>query len=95
MKDNDYFDHTDSKWRHVWDRAKDAGYEFSTISENIANGENIEDVISGFVHSKIGWHEIVLSREYSHIGIGIVLYQDNQKKTHTYFVLDFATPLQQ
>jgi len=67
MADNNYFDHEDSQGRHVWDRANEAGYEYSAISENIANDKTIEGVISGFVHSKMGGHERILSSEFKNI----------------------------
>lgn len=93
MKKNNYFDHTDSQWRHIWDRAKDAGYQYSVISENIANDNTIEGVISGFVQSKMGGHERILSREYEYIGFWVEEYYDGNKKWYAYFVLDFASPL--
>ena len=84
MKDNNYLDHEDSHGKHVWDRAKSVGYTYSDISENIANGETIESVVSWFIHSKKGGHEIILSDKYTQIGFGIAW---------TYFVFDFASPL--
>lgn len=93
MANNDYLDHTDSQWRHVWDRAKEVGYQYALISENIANDETIQGVISGFVQSKMGGHERILSPEYTAIGFGVETYHDTNARSQIYFVLDFASPL--
>lgn len=88
MVENDYLDHVDSQWRHIWDRAKDNEYKYYSISENIANDDNIREVISGFVNSKIWWHEEILSNEYENIWFGIAIDAGG----NAYFVLNFAKP---
>ncbi|GGJ76558.1 hypothetical protein GCM10010123_03180 [Pilimelia anulata] len=62
MADNDYFSHTGKDGRKPWDRARDAGYSGSYVSENIAMGGSVdaERVVDMWMSSKDGHRENIL-----------------------------------
>jgi uncharacterized protein YkwD len=54
------------------DRARDAGYDYLNIAENLATAENtpLSDVMKGWMESKIH-RDNILSKDVTQIGLGI------------------------
>lgn len=73
MAERDFFDHQDpSTGAAPGDRAKAAGYAWSTVAENIAIGyATPEEVITGWMNSE-GHRQNLLNPEYREIGVGYV-----------------------
>ena len=88
MAEMDFFSHTDPATNsQPWDRAVHAGYDYSAIAENIAQGQPaVEDVMNAWMNSP-GHRANILDWYPSELGIGI--YQGG---THgTYWVQSSAT----
>jgi uncharacterized protein YkwD len=70
-------------------RADDAGYDFASIGENIAKGEEAtpKEVMKGWMKSK-GHRENILAAKYQEIGIGIA----EGKEKVLYYTQVFGTP---
>jgi uncharacterized protein YkwD len=70
MAQNDYFSHTSSDGRQLWDRVKGTGYKFTMVGENIARGQvSAKEVMQAWMSSTSHSHNI-LNCEYREIGIG-------------------------
>jgi uncharacterized protein YkwD len=71
------------------ERAKDAGYEYLKIAENIAQGEEVklEDVVKGWMESKLH-RENILNKDLTETGIGI----KRTDKGEVYYTQVFGTP---
>ncbi|WP_428243293.1 CAP domain-containing protein [Gynuella sp.] len=72
MIDNNYFDHTGSDGSRPANRAKDAGYNYSWVGENIAAGYNgITSVMDGWLKSP-GHCRNIMSSNYTEMGASIL-----------------------
>ena len=70
MADQDFFSHTGKDGSKAWDRAKNLGYQYSRIGENIAAGQRTpEQVVSDWMKSS-GHRRNILDKNYTEIGIG-------------------------
>ena len=71
------------------DRAKDAGYQYRFIGENIAwSPETPKEVLEGWMNSP-PHRENILKEEFTEIGVGVAKNQKGEQ----YWVQVFATPL--
>ena len=87
MADNDYFSHQDNDGLQVWDRALTAGYEYSTIAENIATGQDTTgEVHDGWLGSP-GHCANLMNPEITHFGAACADHKntDNQPYWTTVF----------
>jgi uncharacterized protein YkwD len=88
MAAQDKLDHTlDDKT--FADRAKDAGYQYRLVGENIAwSRETPKDVLEGWMNSPLH-RENILKEEFTEIGVGVAINQKGER----YWVQVFGTPL--
>jgi uncharacterized protein YkwD len=71
------------------DRAKDAGYEFAVLGENIAwNSDTPRDAVEVWMNSK-PHRENIWNEEFTEIGVAVA----KSKKGETYWVQVFGSPL--
>ncbi len=70
MLQDDFFDHTAPDGSSVSNRAKDSGYEYLLVGENIAAGQTTaEEVVQGWMNSP-GHRANILNPNYTEIGVG-------------------------
>jgi uncharacterized protein YkwD len=70
MATRDYFEHASPEGEEVWDRAKEQGYDYSTVGENIAVGQrSVSEVMTGWMNSP-GHKANILKADYTHFGYG-------------------------
>lgn len=68
MAARDYFEHASPEGGEVWDRAKEQGYNYSYVGENIAVGQrSVKEVMVGWMDSK-GHRENILNSNFTHLG---------------------------
>lgn len=73
MSNNDFFDHTGTDGTNVGVRAKDAGYNYSWIGENLATGfTTVEDVMEAWRTSTSGHCEMMLNENFTEVGVARV-----------------------
>ena len=71
MADRQYFEHESPDGLQVWDRVRAEGYDYSSVGENIAVGqESVVEVMDGWMDSP-GHRANILSPDYEHFGLGI------------------------
>lgn len=93
MAQHDYFSHNGLDGSTVGDRAKGAGYQFSSVGENIAAGYTTpEDVVQGWMNSP-GHRANILNPNYQEIGVGYYYLANDTGKVnyHSYWTEDFGT----
>jgi uncharacterized protein YkwD len=80
-----YFAHRDPDGKTVRERARDAGFDWSAIGENIAEGQqSVKEVVESWMRSA-GHRENILDRRYTRTGVGLALGRD--PKTGEYRIL--------
>ncbi|MBW8874015.1 MAG: hypothetical protein JF614_03560 [Acidobacteria bacterium] len=68
-----YFAHESPEGHTIRERAKDAGYDWRAIGENIAEGQtSVAEVMSTWMHSP-GHRRNILSRDFKELGTGLAL----------------------
>jgi uncharacterized protein YkwD len=89
MVDRNFFDHTNPDGQAPWDRLDEAGYAWSYCGENIGGGyTTAQAMFDAWMESTMGHKEIMLSPDYTEIGIG---YATGGTYGH-YWTADFARP---
>lgn len=88
-----YFAHISPSGQGVGDLAKQAGYEFIAIGENLALGdfENDEELVRAWMDSP-GHRENILNPQYQEIGVAVLQGEFGGRKTWL-SVQHFARPL--
>ncbi|MDI6870404.1 MAG: CAP domain-containing protein [Bacillota bacterium] len=71
MKERDYFAHHSPEGTGPFTLMREAGADFSTAGENLAEGPSADRIFAGWMKSDEQRRNI-LSREYTHLGIGVV-----------------------
>jgi uncharacterized protein YkwD len=80
-----YFAHRDPDGKTVRERAREAGFRWSAIGENIAEGQqSVKEVVESWMRSA-GHRENILDRRYTRTGVGLALGRD--PKTGEYRIL--------
>ncbi|HXO40106.1 MAG TPA: CAP domain-containing protein [Thermoanaerobaculia bacterium] len=80
-----YFAHRDPDGKTIRERARDAGFDWSAIGENIAEGQqSVKEVMESWMRSA-GHRENILDRRYTRTGVGLALGRD--PKTGEYRIL--------
>lgn len=80
-----YFAHRDPDGKTVRERARDGGFDWSAIGENIAEGQqSVKEVMESWMRSA-GHRENILDRRYTRTGVGLALGRD--PKTGEYRIL--------
>ncbi len=73
MLARNYFAHESPEKHTVRERAKDAGYEWRAIGENIAEGQtSLAEVMTTWMHSP-GHRRNILDRDFKELGAGLAL----------------------
>jgi uncharacterized protein YkwD len=73
-----FFDHRDSELGGVQDRAKQSGYSFSALGENIAAGvSSPEELVSAWMASP-GHRDNILGSSFTQIGVCFVNDPDSE-----------------
>jgi uncharacterized protein YkwD len=89
MVDRNFFNHTNPDGQAPWDRLDEAGYAWWYCGENIGGGyTTAQAMFAGWMDSTMGHREIMLSPDYTEIGIG---YVTGGTYGH-YWTADFARP---
>ena len=87
MAAQDMLDHT-LEDRTFADRAKDAGYQYRLIGENIAwRPESPKELLEGWMNSPLH-RENILKEGFTEIGVGVAKNQKGER----YWVQLFGTP---
>lgn len=92
MAENDCFDHLCPNEPNLGKRARDAGYEWRSVAENIAAGqEDAAEVVASWMTSP-GHRKNILNPAYREIGIGYVLLDRDGGKVvwRHYWVQNFG-----
>ncbi len=85
MLGRSYFAHRDPDGRTIRERAREAGFDWSAIGENIAEGQqSVKEVVESWMRSA-GHRENILDRRYTRTGVGLALGRD--PKTGEYRIL--------
>jgi uncharacterized protein YkwD len=73
MLARNYFAHESPEGHTVRERAKDAGYDWRAIGENIAEGQtSVAEVMTTWMHSP-GHRRNILDRDFKELGVGLAL----------------------
>lgn len=75
MADNHFFAHVSPTTGDVGDRVKRAGLELGLVGENIALGGSANEMHTGLMGSP-GHRGAILSKDYTHVGIGVAYEGD-------------------
>ena len=94
MADNDCFGHRCPDEPDLVARAGNAGYEFRTISENIASAMNDPAEAVGSWMTSEGHRGNMLDPDMREIGVGFVLLNEDggKQKSRQYWVQNFGAP---
>ncbi|HEX3557072.1 MAG TPA: CAP domain-containing protein [Thermoanaerobaculia bacterium] len=85
-----YFAHESPEGHSVHDRAKDAGYDWRALGENIAEGQtSVAEVMSTWMHSP-GHRRNILKPGFKELGAGLALGRSGGEY-RTEWVQDFGT----
>jgi uncharacterized protein YkwD len=85
MLGRSFFAHRGPDGRTVRERARAAGFEWSAIGENLAEGqESVKEAVEAWMRSS-GHRENILDRRYTETGVGLALGRD--PKTGEYRIL--------
>ena len=77
-----YFAHRSPDGKTVRERARLAGYEWSAIGENLAEGQqSVDEVVEAWMRSP-GHRENVLDRKYTETGFGLAMGRDPKKNEY-------------
>ena len=80
-----FFAHRDPDGETIRERAREAGFDWSAIGENIAEGQqSVKEVVESWMRSA-GHRENILDRRYTRTGVGLALGRD--PKTGEYRIL--------
>jgi uncharacterized protein YkwD len=71
MVDNGYFAHESPTYGHAADMLDDAGYEYTSVSENIARSASVAKAHAQFMSSD-GHRRALMGSQWSKMGVGIV-----------------------
>jgi len=89
MVDRNFFDHTNPDGQRPRDRLDEAGYAWWYCGETIGGGyDTAQAMFTAWMESTAGHREIILSPNFSEIGIG---YVTGGRYGH-YWTADFAQP---
>ena len=90
MAENNFFSHTGSDGLSAGDRVTNAGYDWSTVGENIAAGyETVEIVMEGWLASP-GHCANIMQARYTEFGSAV--YEEPDSDYRFYWTQVFATP---
>ena len=85
-----YFAHESPEGHTIRERAKEAGYDWRAIGENIAEGQtSVAEVMSTWMHSP-GHRHNILSPDFKELGTGLALGRSGGEY-RTEWVQDFGT----
>lgn len=82
MANNNFFSHTGSNGLKSWDRARNRGYRYNYIGENIAAGYgSVASVQSGWLRSA-GHCRNIMKREYTEMGAACIARSKSDYKRY-------------
>ncbi|RTZ78674.1 MAG: CAP domain-containing protein [Gammaproteobacteria bacterium] len=82
MADNDFFSHTGSDGTNVADRAREAGYDYSYIAENIAAGYKTPEAVMEAWMASPPHCTSIMSKNYREFGNAMVWSDNTQYPTY-------------
>jgi len=86
-----FFDHRNPDGQLVRERAVEAGYKWTKIGENIAEGQlSVEEVVDTWLKSP-GHRRNILDPDFQELGVGLVLGQ-SRGRWRILWVQNFGTP---
>jgi uncharacterized protein YkwD len=87
-----YFAHESPSGTTVKERSKEAGYDWRTIGENIAEGQlTVDEVMKTWLESP-GHRRNILDPGFTEIGIGLALGKGKDGERRVLWVQDFGAP---
>jgi uncharacterized protein YkwD len=87
-----YFAHESPSGTTVKERAREAGYEWRTIGENIAEGQfTVDEVMDTWMESP-GHRRNILDPAFTEIGIGLALGKGKNGERNVLWVQNFGAP---
>ncbi len=91
MAQGSFFDHVDLNGKTVANRAKEAGYRYRVVAENIAAGQdNLPEVIMEWIASK-GHCENMIDERVTEFGIAVAASRNPADPFTTYWTLVLGT----
>lgn len=91
MADRNYFSHTNPEGLNSWDRMRDAGYDYSHATENIAAGfDDLDQTMQQWLTSQMGHCKGIMDPESTEIGIGY--YPKSSSQYRHYWTQNFGAP---
>lgn len=91
MASNNFFSHTGSDGLQSWDRARNAGFQYSRIGENIAAGyNNVASVQTGWENSA-GHCRNIMNPDFKVMGAGCITRSNSDYQR--YWTVVFGTRL--
>lgn len=92
MAKGGFFDHVDTSGKTVAQRAKDVGYRYRVVAENIAAGhESLSEVVMEWIASK-GHCENLIDDRVTEFGLSMVQNNDPSAPYSSYWTLVLGTP---
>ena len=85
MVEDDYFGHVSPEGWNVWERLNRAGIWYASCAENVAKTLTVTNAHRGFMESE-SHRDNILTREYTHLGIGILKGPDGLLFTTQNFI---------
>ena len=93
MRDNDFVAHVSPRSGDVGDRAQAARYVHLQIGENVARDTSVYSAEEALMRS-LGHRQNILSRSYTHLGVGVAIEERLSGGPSLSLVQVFATPAQ-
>lgn len=91
MRDSRFFAHVSPRTGRLVDRAEAAGIAFRRIGENIAIGDDVQQAQYALMRSP-GHRLNLLDPEFTRVGIGVALFEDDDGRRRVYVTENFLAP---
>lgn len=88
LSTDQFFDHADAQGKSAGDRAKEAGYRWTLIAENIAAGQNSPAEVMNTWMNSPKHRANILNGRVMEVGVGYVV--DRDRRYDHYWVMDVA-----
>ncbi|MBV6459661.1 MAG: hypothetical protein HONBIEJF_02812 [Fimbriimonadaceae bacterium] len=88
LSTDQFFDHSDQQGKSAGDRAKDAGYRWTLIAENIAAGQDSPAEVMNTWMNSPKHRANILNARVMEVGVGYIT--DRERRYDHYWVMDLA-----
>jgi uncharacterized protein YkwD len=92
MRDRGFFAHVSPRTGRLIDRAQAANIPFRRIGENIAVGDDVYQAQHALMRSP-GHRMNLLDPEFTHVGLGVALFEDDDGRMRVYVTENFLVPV--